>query len=103
MLRYLNDLESSPKNIAIYNDRFGYLGCHLATHSPFHVLNYKSQEKALRQNLEANDLPVDASHFLTPFAGFPESIDVALIKIPKSLDLFRLFLIRISEVISSNG
>ena len=42
----------------LLNDRFGYLACTFDKFSPISIVNYKSQEKALRQNMMANNLTI---------------------------------------------
>jgi len=89
-LQAFNDLEDKPKRLGIYNDRFGYLSLHLIDYNPIAIMTNKSQEKAMIFNFKANfkSLP----KFANPIAPLKEALDFALIKIPKSLDLFRLFL-----------
>jgi len=81
---------------AIYNDRFGYLSTHLQPNSPFIVSTYKSQEKAILQNIEKNYQDATVA-FHSPLEKLPEPIESAIVKIPKSMDLFRLFLIHIHQ------
>jgi 16S rRNA G1207 methylase RsmC len=82
---------------ALVNDRFGYLTCHLADQKPLVVIDHKSQEKAIRLNLKNNGLVLDEHHFLSPLDNFPESLDLALIKVPKSMDLFQLYLQQVHQ------
>jgi 16S rRNA G1207 methylase RsmC len=86
-----------PENAIIYNDRFGYLTCHLPQAKTICV--YKSQEKAITQNFEANDLGQ-----FTPVSLFEDldATETALISLPKSLDLFELYLQHIYNNSSKN-
>ena len=83
-------LESRPANIALYNDRFGYLSCHLYTNKPTIIINQKSQEKAIVANLSTNELP--SLTFAYPLEALKQPIDLAVMKIPKSIALFELYL-----------
>ena len=97
LLNFLKETKLPKGNLALVNDRFGYLACHLAAWSPFSVIAFKSQEKALRVNLENNALKLNEDHLLTPLDSFSEKLDVALIKVPKSVELFRLNLYQIQQ------
>ena len=77
-------------HLGIYNDRFGFLTCHLRSLNPRVILTHKSQEKAIHSNIKANGLALP--EFSDPLSSLPEDITFALIKIPKSLALFQLFL-----------
>jgi len=90
LLQAFAEIEQQPNQLVIYNDRFGYLGCHLNEFTPTIVLTQKSQEKAISVNLEVNDLP--ALPFSNPLEPLEKEMDLALIKIPKSTALFQLFL-----------
>lgn len=90
LLNHLNELNINSKRIAIYNDRFGYLSCHLSASNPIIILTNKSQEKAIQLNLKANNLPL--SVFADPLTPMEENIDFAIMKAPKSLSLFQAFL-----------
>lgn len=90
LLAHFSDAGKTPKLLTIYNDRFGYLACHLHAYSPTVIITQQSQQKAVDTNLEANGLaPLPYAHALS---SFKRKMDVALIKIPKSMDLFRLIL-----------
>jgi len=90
LLRHYNKLTTIPERLTIYNDRFGYLSCHLNEHSPITILTHKSQEKAILLNLQANKLPI--IQFSTPLSVQMNEIDYAIMKAPKSLELFHFFL-----------
>ena len=90
ILKYLEEEEIKLKNIAICNDRFGFLSVLLAEHKPKTILNFKSQEKSIYINLQLNDLDIESVIKTSPLDSIKPCCDLALIKIPKSLDLFRL-------------
>lgn len=96
-------LDLRKQTLAIFNDRFGFLTCHFHQFSPTIILNYKSQEKAIFQNLESNDLKFSELNFITPLESLPEQLDVAILKIPKSLDLFRMQLFQLSKSLKDEG
>jgi 23S rRNA (guanine1835-N2)-methyltransferase len=95
LLQTFNGLETNPNHLGIYNDRFGFLGCYLHSFNPTVILTHKSQEKAIYSNLRANNIPL--SNFSNPLSSLDNKMDFALVKIPKSLALFQLFLEQISN------
>lgn len=103
ILQKLDEMDLSGKNVAIYNDQFGYLSCHLNTHQPRIITHRKSQEKSIKKNLSSNELEAESSQWLTPFSTTEKSADIGLLQIPKSLDLYRYFLHQLSDSLSDNG
>jgi len=95
LLSNFNSGDDKPKRIAIYNDRFGFLSCHLSAYSPTVILANKSQEKAIYLNLSANKLPLP--QFANPIEGIEEKIEFAIMKAPKSLALFQVYLEQIAH------
>ncbi|RUA24251.1 MAG: class I SAM-dependent methyltransferase [Bacteroidetes bacterium] len=102
LLNFLKENEIPKGNLALVNDRFGYLACHTADWNPYSVIAFKSQEKALRINFKNNNLELADSHLLSPLDSFPEKLDVVLLRIPKSLDLFKLYLHQIHQASHEN-
>ena len=96
----LNNIVSSKTNI--YNDRFGFFRTILNESNPNVVVDYKSQEKAIIQNLNANNIPFNFDEFYTP-SSEPKNVETAIIKIPKSLDLFEFHLQNIAKSLTKNG
>ena len=90
ILKYLEEEKIKLKNIVLYNDRFGFLSTLLAEHKPRTILNFKSQEKSVEINLQSNDLELESIIKTGPLDKIKPCCNLALIKIPKSLDLFRL-------------
>ena len=103
LLQAVESLPTPPVSLAIFNDRFGFLTCQLWKSSPTVVLNFKSQEKAISKNLEANNLKVNDLDFILPLDDFSKEVDLAILKIPKSLDLFRLQLFQLSKSLTENA
>lgn len=82
--------------VVIYNDRFGYVTAYCDAQNKIVVTTHKSQEDAIKYNHKDNQLsPI--SKFVHPLETLPEPPDVVYIKVPKSMDLFRLFLAQIHQ------
>lgn len=90
LLKAFISKEINPSHLSIYNDRFGFLSCYLHSYDPMLVLTQKSQEKSIESNLAAHNLPLLSCS--TPLSSLEYRMDFAIIKIPKSLALFQLFL-----------
>jgi len=92
LLDFVNKQGLTKGKMALINDRFAFLACHLADSKPYSVIAFKSQEKALRMNFQNNAISLNENLLLSPLDTFGEALDLVLIKIPKSLELFRLYL-----------
>ena len=106
ILSYLGGVDLTGKSMAIYNDRFGYLSSHLhhLDLKPSIVVHRKSQKKSILMNGNINNLDIDPSGFRTPFStSISQPIDIGLMQIPKSLDLFRFFLHKLTESLADDG
>jgi len=103
LLQHLDNQSFEPKRIIIFNDRFGFLTNFLHHCQPLVILNYKSQEKAILSNLKKNSLDQNKIIFLNPLENIPSKIELGIIKIPKSLELFQLLLFQLSKVLSEEG
>lgn len=88
-------LEHQWEQLSIYHDRFGYLACQLHTARPTIIITHKSQENALAANYKANGISALKSN--DPLTALPNKTDVVLMKVPKSLGLFQLFLEHIAQ------
>lgn len=95
LIKAYSDLDKNSKTLAIYNDRFGFLTCHLHSYHPTTIITNKSQEKAIHLNLEANG--IETPNFLFPLSDFKVKASIVLMKVPKSLALFELFLNQIVQ------
>jgi 16S rRNA G1207 methylase RsmC len=89
--------------LAIYHDTFGYLSCHLHSFNPQVVTVSKSQEKAIIRNLQLNKQPVDGLSIINPLGDLEKKTDVVFMKMPKSNDLFELFLNHIINNLDEDG
>ncbi|GFD92638.1 ribosomal RNA large subunit methyltransferase G [Alteromonas sp. KUL156] len=98
VLDYITD--KYIEGLHLFNDRFGVWNCALQHKKVTAVWTYASQQKAIRQNLKLNNISTEVD-FKTPLDNL-ESVDLALIKIPKSLELFELFLQQIHKASHEN-
>ncbi len=98
VLDYIKEKETNK--IHIYNDRFGVWNSLLNTKNITTVWTYASQKKAIHQNLKRNNLQTEVA-YKTPLEDLKD-VELALIKIPKSLELFELFLNQIHTSSSKN-
>lgn len=103
LLQTLGEQDLTGKSLAIYEDLFGYLSAHLHTLTPLTVVTYKSQQKALEKNFGQNSLNLEPNRLVSPLRPLPTTIDLGIIKIPKSLDLFRLYLDHVASHLSDDG
>ncbi len=103
ILEYIETNAIALRAPVLLNDRFGFLACTLDKHSPISIVNYKSQEKALRQNMMANNLTIIEQNIILPFDSIEHIVETGIVKIPKSLDLFKLQLVKLCESLSDDG
>ncbi len=95
LVQSFSDSEMTSSSIGIYGDRFGYLTCHLNEKNPTVVSIHKSEELAISANLKANNLPTIEFHH--PITTLPTQMDEVYVKVPKSLDLFHLYLEHLAD------
>ena len=88
MLDFIKDKKTA--NIHLYNDRFGVFNTLLSDVSLTTVWTYASQQKAIAKNLKLNNLSLDVN-YKEPLDDLGK-LELALLKVPKSLELFELFL-----------
>ena len=101
LLNYWEENKLEPEVAPlIFNDRFGFLATCLYKYKPVNVVQYKSQEKAIKKNLEKNSLAPYYKIYAKPFRPHAEPIEIALIHIPKTNDLFRLFLYQLTQYLA---
>lgn len=103
LLETLSELNIRPKTMAIFNDRFGALSCLFSHLQPYTIIDYRSQQKACRLNLDLNKMEVDESLWAYLDKALPSTIQIGVIRIPKSLELFRFYLYRLSRVLPDDG
>jgi 16S rRNA G1207 methylase RsmC len=90
-------------NIGIVNDRFGYLSCLLSRFDPTVIIERKSQERSILQNLDLNHIDSDKVHFMHPLDPMVQRFDKVVLNIPKSTDLFELYLHEIHSNLAEDG
>jgi len=103
MLNYIDEHDLINKKTVIFNDRFGFLGCNLSVSNPINIINYKSEEKALRLNFEVNKLEVNEGSIANPLSKLSNGIEIGIIKVPKSIELFEFYISMIAEGMNENG
>ena len=103
ILNYIYENKISASNLIIYNDRFGFLASFLSDFSPSVIVDSKSQEMAIALNLELNDIDSQNFRFYNPLDKLTTPIEFGFIKIPKSMELFRLYLEQLAEVLDENS
>ena len=87
----------------IINDRFGFLPLALQHLNPTIIIDYKSQEKAVCTNLETNNIAVNNYSFSTILSTDTSNFNLGIVKVPKSMELFSLYLHQLSQRINDNG
>ncbi len=98
------DKQPTPDtNLGIVNDRFGFLSGLLNRFEPTVVLERKSQERSILLNLEANQVDPGKIHFIHPLDQPPHKFDRVVLNIPKSMDLFELYLHQIHTYLKDDG
>ncbi len=86
------ELGLEKKKIVLINDSFGALATALNPFDTHTVANNQSQVKATKLNLESAGVNIKEWDYSSPLKLQIELIDIALLKVPKSAELFRLYL-----------
>lgn len=94
---------ANDKNIGIVNDRFGFLSCILNRFKPTVIIERKSQERSILQNLDLNHIDTGMVHFIHPLDKVDQQYDKVVLNIPKVMDLFELYLHQIHSNLAKNG
>lgn len=103
MLKYFEDMFDENSKALVYNDRFGFQSVILNTNEIYSVIDYKSQQKAIEQNLSLNGLSKKRTNFIFPLQATPSKVNLALIKTPKSTEHFELYLNHASLNLAAGG
>ncbi len=103
ILEYLEENKLLSTSIVIYHDRFGFLSTILADKEPISVILFQSQKKSILQNLQENNISTDQVKFIYPLEALQNPIQLSVIKIPKSADLFELYLQQLSTQLNDNS
>lgn len=102
MLDYVDSMAELPENLVLFNDRFGFLATTLFSLKPISVVDYKSHKKAIERNYTNNSLMLKSKSVVSPFSEL-SSVDVAAIKIPKSLEEFEFYLAKAHHNLDAGG
>ncbi|BDD07266.1 class I SAM-dependent methyltransferase [Aureibacter tunicatorum] len=103
VLEYLEENNFDEVSPLIYNDRFGFFLVNLNGQEPLMVYNYRSQLKSWTNNLKLNQLENLYFDTMSPLdVELGLNADLAIIDIPKSLELFELYLIHASSHLSND-
>lgn len=85
-------------SISIFNDRFGYLSVSLHKYNQRIVSHFKSQMDAIEANYKHNNLKNHIPEFSVLLDSRDTQSDIVAMKVPKSMELFHLFLIKIYQM-----
>jgi 16S rRNA G1207 methylase RsmC len=102
-LNYFLEKDVEDVKIAICNDKFGFMSVVLNKYNPVTIIDYNSQEKAVKENFSRNNVKVVKANFISPLDNLESEVDFGFIKIPKSTDLFRLYLNQIHQSLNDGG
>ena len=80
------------KKIALAHDSFGALATALHSYAPHSIINNQSQLKATKMNLESAGIETKEYDYSSPLKLKMDSVDMALLKVPKSAELFKLYI-----------
>lgn len=102
-INHLEPLLQENSVIAIANDDYGFLGVNLNEYKTINILNNRTQEYALKHNLKENNL--DEKNILIRYASvnIEEKLDFGILRIPKSIDLFELYLQQLHQSLAEKG
>lgn len=102
-LNYLAPLLKTDSKLAIANDDFGFLAVNLNQNRPVNIINNKTQENALNHNWNINNL--EKSNYSLVYASevINEQLNFGILKIPKTVDLFELYLQQLHNSLEQNG
>ncbi|MFT5724527.1 MAG: 23S rRNA (guanine1835-N2)-methyltransferase [Bacteroidia bacterium] len=102
ILKHLNEVDIATSTVISYGDSFGFLTAHVAPKTHYVVVDSASQEGAIGKNIAENKIKL-LFHFLNPLQKPKLKPKLGLIKIPKSLDLFELYLDHFTQHASVKG
>ena len=94
ILKFISQDISKNSSISILNDRFGYLSVFLNENKPNIISHFKSQEDAIVANFKLNNLQFESLNSTSLLNDDSTKYDMVAMKVPKSMDLFHLFLLK---------
>ncbi|MBL4662070.1 MAG: class I SAM-dependent methyltransferase [Flavobacteriaceae bacterium] len=98
-----NDSPTKEQTIGIYNDAFGSLSCRLAGSNTSIITDLKSQETAIQTNAVSNHIEIKPEQFFLLKDALPKPLQVAYLKVPKSVALLETYLQHIHSNLESDG
>lgn len=103
ILRYIaeNEVVLQGGQLAVYNDRFGFLSQFLSAFSPQIIIDKKSQEQAIISNFLDNKISLRKEQCI-PILQAKEQVVFAIVRVPKSLEMWRLYLYEIAKYSQGN-
>ncbi len=102
ILEYISDLSDEYESSVLLNDRFGFLATTLFKLQPLSVVDHKSHQKAIERNYVNNSLVLKSRTIKSPLGSLPDT-DIGVIKIPKSLEAFELYIQLLHKSLKENG
>lgn len=102
-LRYLEKKINTKTKIIIANDDFGFLATCLNKLNTTSIINNKTQEFALKSNWRLNNCVEENLSLQSPLYKASNEFNFGVIKIPKSIDLFELYLAQTHHSLKENG
>lgn len=104
IINYINDDDNLKLfNVTIMHDRFGYLTSHLYSHSPIVYTYLASQVDAIKANTQGLENNTSSPLVLPITTTTNHKSKVALIRIPKSMELWRLYLEKAVQRLDTDG
>ncbi|MCK5479145.1 MAG: methyltransferase [Methylococcales bacterium] len=102
LLQYLaeNIALSSTSKILIINDSFGALAVALNRFNPIAISDSYLSQQSTRLNLASNKMPLDSVQLRNSLDWPNQTVDLVLIKVPKTLALLEDQLIRLQPIIT---
>ena len=82
--------------IAVLNDKFGFLSTVFFQENTFSIIECHSQEKAIKANFLINKILFSEENLHSIFE-IPKELDLVLLKVPKSMELFEFYLAQVAE------
>ena len=101
--KHLEEAEYNLTNLSIFHDRFGYLTCNLIAHKPITITYLESQKQSISRNASTNWISLNDLNIISILEDIPSIGSVSIMKVPKSLDLFRLYLIKLIDILPLDG
>jgi len=103
ILKLVENEIKTNSTVTIINDRFGFLTLNVVANSPCIISHFKSQEEAIIHNYDLNNKASDKISFSKLLDLDDKKYDFTFLKIPKSMDLFHLFMIKAHQLSNSDS